>query len=121
MRQKNMVMSPAGRGTKNDCAGNGQQQFTQPTGQSGQQQSTVVVRLLLSSKRRPHFQTHKLSWNKQKFGHESQSNLKPKITVIAVADSKLLLCSGQSRESYDSVEVMTEKYGRKSHGAQNKE
>jgi hypothetical protein len=28
MRQKNMVMSPAGLGTKNDYAGKSQQQFT---------------------------------------------------------------------------------------------
>jgi hypothetical protein len=28
MRQKNMVMSPVGSGTKTDCAGEGQQQFT---------------------------------------------------------------------------------------------
>jgi hypothetical protein len=28
VRQKNMVMSPIGPGTKNDCAGDGQQQFT---------------------------------------------------------------------------------------------
>lgn len=28
MRQKNMVMSTAGPGTKNDCAGEDQQQFT---------------------------------------------------------------------------------------------
>jgi hypothetical protein len=28
VRQKNMVMSPAGRGTKNDRAGEAQQQFT---------------------------------------------------------------------------------------------
>jgi hypothetical protein len=26
-----MVMSPAGLGTKNDCAGEGQQQYIQPT------------------------------------------------------------------------------------------
>jgi hypothetical protein len=29
--QENMVMSPAGLGTKNDCACKGQQQFTRPT------------------------------------------------------------------------------------------
>jgi hypothetical protein len=27
MRQKNMVVSPAGLGAKNDCVGEGQQQF----------------------------------------------------------------------------------------------
>jgi hypothetical protein len=30
VRQKNMVMSPAGLGTKNDCSGEGQKQFTGP-------------------------------------------------------------------------------------------
>jgi hypothetical protein len=30
MRQKNMVTGPLGPGTKNDCVGEGQQQFTQP-------------------------------------------------------------------------------------------
>jgi hypothetical protein len=34
VRQKNMVISPAEPGTKNDCAGEGQQQFTRPTAES---------------------------------------------------------------------------------------
>jgi hypothetical protein len=33
MRQKSIVMSPAGHGTKNDCAGKVQQQYTQPSDQ----------------------------------------------------------------------------------------
>jgi hypothetical protein len=36
VREQNMVMSSVGLGTKNDCAGEGQQQFSsQPVSQSG--------------------------------------------------------------------------------------
>jgi hypothetical protein len=47
---------------------------------------------LLSSKRRPHFQTHRWSWNEQQFGHESRRDPKPRITGLARAGSNLLLC-----------------------------
>jgi hypothetical protein len=67
---------PTESGTKTNCAGEGHQQFTRPD------QCWITVRQmwrllskdqpLLSSKRRPHFQTPKCSWNEQKFGHESQ-------------------------------------------------
>jgi hypothetical protein len=50
---------------------------------------------LLSSRKRPHFQTYvdKWSWNEQKYGHESRRGQKPTITALAKASSKLLLCS----------------------------
>jgi hypothetical protein len=35
MRKENMVLSPAGIGTKNDCAGEDQQQFTLQTDREG--------------------------------------------------------------------------------------
>jgi hypothetical protein len=50
--------------------------------------------LLLLLKRRPHFQTHKWSWNKQEFGHGSQLDLKPRVTVLATASSNLLDWTG---------------------------
>jgi hypothetical protein len=48
---------------------------------------------LLSSKRRPHFQTHKRSWNEHIFVHMCQRDPKPRITVLARASSKLLRCA----------------------------
>jgi hypothetical protein len=38
---------------------------------------------LLSSKRRPNFQTRKWSWNERKFGHESRWDPTPRVTVVA--------------------------------------
>jgi hypothetical protein len=38
-----MVMTPAGLRTKNDCVGDGQQQFTRPT-KAGSNTSTVALR-----------------------------------------------------------------------------
>jgi hypothetical protein len=46
----------------------------------------------LSSKRRPDFQTHKWSWNEQKFDRGFRQGSKPRTTVLARASSKLLLC-----------------------------
>jgi hypothetical protein len=37
-----MVRSPAGLGTKNDCAGEGQQQFTRPKMRAGVSEKRVV-------------------------------------------------------------------------------
>jgi hypothetical protein len=45
---------------------------------------------LLSSKRRPHFQTHKGPWNEHKLGHVSRWGPKRKTTVLARASSNLL-------------------------------
>jgi hypothetical protein len=45
---------------------------------------------LLSSKRRPHFQTCKLSWNEQIFGHGSGWGLKPRTALLVRASSSLL-------------------------------
>jgi hypothetical protein len=55
-------------------------------------QSTVVVRPLLSSKRRTHFETSKWSWKEQKYGRGSRRGPKPRMIVLAKAISKLLLC-----------------------------
>jgi hypothetical protein len=41
VRQQNMVISPMGSGTENDCAGEGQQQFTQSTDQTGSRELAV--------------------------------------------------------------------------------
>jgi hypothetical protein len=61
-REQNMVMSPVGIGTKNHCAGEDQQQFSSQSESSGRMwvsEWSVVLRPLLSSKRRPHFKTRK--------------------------------------------------------------
>jgi hypothetical protein len=49
-----------------------------------------MYRLLLSSKRRPCFQTHKWSWKEQEFGHGSRRGPKPNTTVLARTSSNLL-------------------------------
>jgi hypothetical protein len=45
MRQKNMLVSPAGPGTKNDCAGKEQHQFTHT--KAAKQSLMVAKRLFL--------------------------------------------------------------------------
>jgi hypothetical protein len=49
----------------------------------------VLVRTLLSSKRKPHFKTRK-SWERKKNGHGSQAGPKPRMTVLARASRNLL-------------------------------
>jgi hypothetical protein len=51
---------------------------------------------LLSSKRKHHFKTHKWSWNEQKYGHGSRRGPKPRLIVLARANSKLLPYSSTS-------------------------
>jgi hypothetical protein len=46
---------------------------------------------LLSSKRRPHLQTQKWSWKEQKLSYDSRRGPKPTTTVLARANSNLLL------------------------------
>jgi hypothetical protein len=56
VRKKNMAMGPAEPRTKNDHAGEGQQQFIlMPDPKPTTIRQRVVVRPLFSSKRRPHF------------------------------------------------------------------
>jgi hypothetical protein len=49
---------------------------------------------LLSSKRRPHFQTHERSWKEYKLGHGSRQGLKPRTGVLVRASSSLLDWTG---------------------------
>jgi hypothetical protein len=46
--------------------------------------------LLSLKRRRPHFQTLKRSWNKQKVRHEARGDQKPRTTVMVRARSNLL-------------------------------
>jgi hypothetical protein len=48
---------------------------------------------LLSSKRGPHFQTHKRSWNEHKLGHIFRRGPKQGTTVLARANSNLMKCT----------------------------
>jgi hypothetical protein len=54
---------------------------------------------LLSSKTRPHFQTHKWFWKEHKLGHGSEWGSKPSMTVLARASSKLLDRTGLTTSS----------------------
>jgi hypothetical protein len=54
---------------------------------------TVVVRPLLSLKRRPGFKARKWSWKEHIYGHGSRRDPKPRMTVLSKASSKLLLCT----------------------------
>jgi hypothetical protein len=56
---------------------------------------------LLSSKRRPHFQTHKRSWNERKLGHASRRVSKPTTTVLARAEDWVSRVVRQSPASKD--------------------
>jgi hypothetical protein len=58
---------------------------------------------LLSSKRRPHFQTHKRSWNEHKLGHKSRQGSKPRETVLARTRNKLLMCCSMLQPWFSSV------------------
>jgi hypothetical protein len=58
VRQWNMVVGPAELGIKNECAVEGQQQFTSPIDQ-----------------------THTWSWKEHSFGHESRRDSKPRINA----------------------------------------
>jgi hypothetical protein len=49
---------------------------------------------LLSSKSRPHFQTHKWSWNEHKLGDGSQWGPKPGTSVLPRVSSNLLGWTG---------------------------
>jgi hypothetical protein len=88
-KNKNMVMGPDG--TRIQDSGKDQQQFTRPT----DQKSAVVDsnRRLVSSKRRPHFKTHKWPCNEQKYDHGSVRGPKPRLAMPTKASRKLLLCS----------------------------
>jgi hypothetical protein len=74
--QKNMVTGPAEPRTKNDCAGKGQQKITRQTKHNGTSQSHDSV-----------------NHETEKYGHGSQQDPKPKMTVLAKASNKLLFCS----------------------------
>jgi hypothetical protein len=68
VRQKNMVMGPMGSGTKNDCAGKGQQQITAlPSAQDHETENLPLRKVW--------------SW--------VQQGPKPRITVLVKASSKL--------------------------------
>jgi hypothetical protein len=79
---------------------------------------------LLSSKRRPHFNTYKWSSNEHILGHGSQRGPKPRTTMLARASRNILDLGGQhlSRvrsqavELHDSQGRETVKYGHESRG-----
>jgi hypothetical protein len=48
----------------------------------------------LSTKRRPHLQTYKPSWNEHETGHGFQPGSKPKMAVLTRASSNLLDWTG---------------------------
>jgi hypothetical protein len=54
-------------------------------------ESRWLVLHVLSSKRRSHSQTHKWSWNEQKFGHGSRWGPKPRTTMPAKTSRNLRL------------------------------
>jgi hypothetical protein len=92
-KNKNMIMVP--EGTRNQdwlCWWKPAAVYTADRSKAvGNRQ--VAARSLFSSKRRSHFKTHKWSCNEQKYGHGSRQGPKSRMTVLAKAISKLLLCS----------------------------
>jgi hypothetical protein len=61
---------------------------------------------LLSSKRKPHFKTHKLHWNEQKFDHGSRRGPKTRTTVLAKAGLRIVVSSQSQREETRELEYL---------------
>jgi hypothetical protein len=86
---KNKNMEPE---TKLDSADEGKQQFTPPTNQKLAVIDKWQADSSLSSKRRPHFKTRKLSYNEKNMTMVPDGTPKLEMTVLAKAIIKLLPC-----------------------------
>jgi hypothetical protein len=98
-RQQQSVMGPTGPETVNDCSGGGRRQINGPgqrqiTGPGQQQMQAKTNReykedqSILSSKRKPHFKTHKLYWDEHRYGRGSRRDGKERMSVLAKTSSK---------------------------------
>jgi hypothetical protein len=76
---------------------------------------------LLSLDRRPHFETHKRSWNEHKLDHGFRRVSKPRMTVLARTSSNLLDWTVDRQELHNSQSRQTVKYGYESRGTRNQE
>jgi hypothetical protein len=89
---RHLIMSPAGLGTKNICAGEDQRQFTRQNSVTTLRQTQRLHRktdTLPSSKRRPHFETNTGLGENKNFDRGFRRDPKPGITVLARTSSDL--------------------------------